>query len=210
MSVEKFASIFEGLKSAYGYFKIEKQKASGKQAGHAGVVREEPTLELFKEHLAGNGRGLGIIPINENDSCKWGCIDIDQYPLDHEELIKKIRGLKLPLVVCRSKSGGAHCFLFSKDWVSAKDMQKALKNMASGLGYGESEIFPKQIKLHLDRGDVGNFLNLPYYNSEEGLRYAFLDDATSRSEERRVGKEWRSRWVDTPAKMKGRHITSTH
>ena len=39
--------------------------------------------------------------------------------------------------------------------------------------------FPKQIKLHLDRDDVGNFLNLPYYNSEDGLRYAIKDDGTS-------------------------------
>jgi len=111
--------------------------------------------------------------------CKWGCIDIDQYPLDHKLLIEKIRRMKLPLVVCRSKSGGAHCFLFSKDWVEARDMQKALQHMSAALGYGESEIFPKQVKLHLDRGDVGNFLNMPYYDHENGLRYAFLDDGTS-------------------------------
>ena len=58
-------------------------------------------------------------------------------------------------------------------------MQASLKSMSAALGYGESEIFPKQIKLHLDRGDVGNFLNLPYYNAEDGLRYAFKDDGTS-------------------------------
>ena len=33
--------------------------------------------------------------------------------------------------------------------------------------------------MHLDRGDVGNFLNLPYYDHENGLRYAILDDGTS-------------------------------
>ena len=32
----------------------------------------------------------------------------------------------------------------------------------------------------LDRDDVGNFLNLPYYDAEEGLRYAIKkDDGTS-------------------------------
>ena len=139
MSVEKFATIFEGLKSAYGFFKIEKEKANGKKAGKAGVIREEPTLKLFEDHIEGKD-GLGIIPINEQDSCKWGCIDIDQYPLDHAALVKKIRDLKIPLVICRSKSGGAHCFLFSNEWVSAQDMQKALKNISAALGYGESEI----------------------------------------------------------------------
>ena len=71
--------------------------------------------------------------------------------------------------------------MFSKEWVAAKDMQRSLQHMSAALGYGESEIFPKQIKLHLDRGDVGNFLNLPYYDHDNGLRYAFLDDGTSAS-----------------------------
>ena len=179
MSVEKFMAIFDGLKMAHGYFKIEKTGANGKAQGKAGVLREPQTRQLWEDHLSGTGSGLGIIPINEENNCKWGCIDIDQYPLDHKVLVDKIRRMKLPLVVCRSKSGGAHCFLFTTVWTEAKDMQKALQTMAAGLGYGESEIFPKQIKLHLDRGDVGNFLNLPYYDHEGGLRYAFLDDGTS-------------------------------
>ena len=181
MEIEKFASIFDGLKEAYGYFKIEKTGSNGKAQGKAGVTREPRTKELWENHLLGNSMGIGIIPINEDNCCKWGCIDIDQYPLDHKVLVQKIRKLKLPLVVCRSKSGGAHCFLFATEWVEARDMQKALQHMSSALGYGESEIFPKQVKLHLDRGDVGNFLNLPYYDAENGLRYAFLDDGTSAS-----------------------------
>jgi len=181
MEIKKFASIFDGLKEAYGYFKIEKTGSNGKAQGKAGVTREPRTKELWENHLLGNSMGIGIIPINEDNCCKWGCIDIDQYPLDHKVLVQKIRKLKLPLVVCRSKSGGAHCFLFATEWVEARDMQKALQHMSSALGYGESEIFPKQVKLHLDRGDVGNFLNLPYYDAENGLRYAFLDDGTSAS-----------------------------
>ena len=172
-------AIFDGLKEAHGYFKIENTGANGKAKGKAGVLREPQTKKLWENHLSGKGSGLGIIPINEDNMCKWGCIDVDQYPLDHKMLVDKIRKLKLPLVVCRSKSGGAHCFLFSTEWVAAKDMQKSLQHMSSALGYGESEIFPKQIKLHLDRGDVGNFLNLPYYDHENGLRYAILDDGTS-------------------------------
>jgi|TARA_R110000744_G_scaffold115281_2_gene215665 hypothetical protein len=181
MSVDKFEAIFDGLKEAYGYFKIENTGANGKARGKAGVLREPRTAKLWENHLSGKGSGLGIIPINEKNMCKWGCIDIDQYPFDHKLLLEKIRRLKLPLVVCRSKSGGAHCFLFSTDWLSAKDMQRALQHMSAALGFGESEIFPKQIKLHLDRGDVGNFLNLPYFDHENGLRYAFLDDGTSAS-----------------------------
>ena len=179
MSVEKFSAIFDGLKEAFGTFRIEKTQANGKNAGKAAILREPRTKALWEGHLSGSGVSVGIIPINEQNSSKWGCIDVDQYPLDHKGLIDKIRKLKLPLVVCRSKSGGAHCFLFTKGWIEAREMQRALQHMSSALGYGESEIFPKQIKLHLDRGDVGNFLNLPYYDHENGLRYAFKDDGTS-------------------------------
>ena len=199
MSVEKFMAIFDGLKEAYGYFKIESTGSNGKAKGKAGVLREPRTKKLWENHLSGNGSGLGIIPINEDNMCKWGCIDVDQYPLDHKLLIDKIRRLKLPLVVCRSKSGGAHCFLFSSEWVEAKDMQKALQNMSAALGYGDSEIFPKQIKLHLDRGDVGNFLNLPYYDHEGGLRYAFLDEGTSATLEEFYGLY--DNFVQTPEEI---------
>ena len=58
-------------------------------------------------------------------------------------------------------------------------MQQTLQHISASFGYGQSEIFPKQIKLHLDRGDVGNFLNLPYYDAEGGLRYGIKDDGTS-------------------------------
>ena len=179
MSVQQFSSIFDGLKLAYGTYKIEKQQANGKNTGRAAIVREPRTTALWEGHLSGKGRGIGIIPINEDNKCVWGCVDVDQYPLDHKVLVEKIRKLKLPLVVCRSKSGGAHCFLVATEWGAATDMQATLQQISAALGYGGSEIFPKQIKLNLDRDDVGNFLNLPYYDAEDGLRYAIKDDGTS-------------------------------
>ena len=80
MSVEKFASIFDGLEEAYGTFKIEKQQSNGKSTGKAALVREPRTTALWQGHLSGKGSGVGIIPINAENKCKWGCIDIDQYP----------------------------------------------------------------------------------------------------------------------------------
>ena len=41
MSVEKFSRIFDGLKEAYGTFKIEKQQSNGKNAGKAAILRKE-------------------------------------------------------------------------------------------------------------------------------------------------------------------------
>ena len=175
----KFAEIFDGLAQAYGTYKINKQQANGKNTGKATVVREPRTTGLWEGHLSGKGQSIGIIPINEENKVKWGCIDIDQYPLDHKNIIDRIRKIKLPLVVCRSKSGGAHLFLFVDQFVPAKEMQDVLNHISAALGYGGCEVFPKQVKLFLERGDVGNFLNLPYYDQEMGLRYAFNDDGTA-------------------------------
>tara|TARA_R100000734_G_scaffold18899_1_gene16977 strand:+ start:308 stop:1849 length:1542 start_codon:yes stop_codon:yes gene_type:complete len=180
MSADKFSEIFSGLEEAYGTYEIQKQQVNGKQSGQASVLRSPRTAQTWEGHLSGKGPAIGIIPINADNNCKWGCIDIDQYTgFNHKELLDKIVEMKLPLVVCRSKSGGAHVFLFSKDWISAKILQDTLTSISAALGYAGSEIFPKQIKLQLDRGDVGNFLNLPYYNHEESLRYAFKADGSA-------------------------------
>ena len=176
--IDKFSTIFDGLRLAYGTFKIEDRNAKGKATGKAMIVREERTEETWQMHLDGT-QSVGIIPINEDNSCRWGCIDIDEYNFDHTALINKLKNLKLPLVVCRSKSGGAHVFLFTTDFIPAKDMQEVLTRLSVGLGYGGSEIFPKQIALNLDRGDVGNFLNMPYFDHENSLRYAFKPDSSA-------------------------------
>jgi hypothetical protein len=136
----KFADVFPGLQLAYGTYRVDRKQANGKNVGKASIVQEPRTAELWEGHLSGKGTGIGIIPINEDNQCVWGCIDIDQYPLDHKLLIERVRKMKLPLVVCRSKSGGAHMFLFTSDWVSAKDMQKTLNQIASALGYGGTEV----------------------------------------------------------------------
>ena len=58
-------------------------------------------------------------------------------------------------------------------------MQSKLKEMAIILGYEGSEIFPKQTEILVERGDTGNFLNLPYYNNTKGLRYAIDDNGNA-------------------------------
>jgi len=182
--IRRFALLYRGLEAAYGTFDITGKEASGKHKGRARLVRAKRSLATFEKHLSGE-QGVGIIPINEKNSCFWGAIDIDQYPLDHAAIVKTIHRQKLPLVVCRSKSGGGHVYLFLKEAVPAETLQNKLKELASEIGCAAgTEIFPKQIMLVLERGDTGNFLNLPYFNHEDGLRYAFkLDGAAATLEE---------------------------
>jgi hypothetical protein len=178
---DTFKNIFEGLKIAYGQYQKGDRNENGKQTGKAFIVRKNVSDDLWENHLQGKGPALGIIPINEDNLCKWGCIDIDEYNFDHASLVQSIRRLKLPLIVCRSKSGGAHVFLFTKNFIPASQMQSTLKKMAKTLGYEGSEIFPKQTEILVDRGDTGNFLNLPYHNEMKGLRYAIKDNGEAAS-----------------------------
>jgi len=181
MKKDKFKSIFEGLTIAYGQYQKGDRAENGKQKGKAFIVRKNVSDDLWENHLQGKGAALGIIPINENNLCKWGCIDIDEYNFDHTSFVQSVRSANLPLVVCRSKSGGAHVFLFTKEFIPASLMQNTLKKMAATLGFEGCEIFPKQTEILVDRGDTGNFLNLPYHNEMKGLRYAIKDDGNAAS-----------------------------
>ena len=175
---ERFAQLFRGLNRAYGALDLTTKDARGKQKGKYKFVHEPRTIATYSSHLKGEA-SIGVVPINEDDACLWGALDIDQYPLDHGSIIKKLKVLEIPLVVCRSKSGGAHLYLFFKEFVEAEKVQRKLKEVAAEIGFGGCEVFPKQIKLVLERGDNGNFLNLPYFDHEGGLRYAFNDDGTA-------------------------------
>ena len=86
--------------------------------------------------------------------------------------------LKLPLVVFRSKSGGAHVFLFTEVPVEAKIVRDKLLSISAILGYGGAEVFPKQIELKSEE-DTGNFLNLPYFQGDKTTRYAFKIDGSA-------------------------------
>ena len=176
----KFKNIFEGLTIAYGQYQKGDVAANGnKQKGKAFIVRKNVSDDLWEKHLQGEGPALGIIPITEDNTCRWGCIDIDEYDFNHSSIVKSIRNLNFPLIVCRSKSGGAHVFLFTKENIPASLMQSKLKQMSKVLGYEGCEIFPKQTEILVERGDTGNFLNLPYYNGTKGLRYAINDKGDS-------------------------------
>ena len=66
-------------------------------------------------------------------------------------------------------------FCFLKQPTQAKIFREYLTEIAGALGYAKAEIFPKQDSILSERGDVGNFINLPYFKSEQTMRYAFDD-----------------------------------
>ena len=98
--IEKFKQIFTGLDRAHGVTKVGESNGNGKKIKGVSFIKREPvTDDLWQKHLDGTD-SLGVIPINDDNSCKWGCIDIDSYAgFDHKQLIEKINKLNLPLIV---------------------------------------------------------------------------------------------------------------
>ena len=175
---EKFKEIFSGLERAYGQTLSRSKNENGKLETKSWIEKKDLTQAEWDNHLDGKEPSLGIIPIRDDNTCTWGAIDIDVYKqFDHKELVKTIIDKKLPLVVCKSKSGGAHIFLFVKEPCSARDMQIKLTEIAAWIGYGGVEIFPRQIELN-SKG-TGNFLNLPYNHPEYPTRYALDDEGNA-------------------------------
>lgn len=172
---EKFFKLFEGLPRAHGTYVVLEplKKEDGKKVeGKAVTLKEEVTVEKWQAHLDGTSKGLGIIPIMDDANVNWGAIDVDDYKLDHEAMEAKIIKLKLPLVMCRSKSGGAHLYVFFKEPVTAKLARSKMMEWVIALGCKSgTEIFPKQIAL-ANKSDIGNWINMPYFDAAKTQRFA--------------------------------------
>ena len=161
-------SLFAGFDQAYG--------THGKPSAKLGVIKQEikataltlkgeVTLELWDEHLQGN-KPLGIIPILRNNNCNFAAIDIDKYDINHRELLEELSRQGFFFPVTQSKSGGGHVWIFFKEEVNAKEAIAGLKKIAARIGHGGSETFPKQSGVLWDRGDLGNWINMPYFGTE--------------------------------------------
>ncbi len=162
----QFKELFMGLDRAHGSYEISGERADGKKQGRAKTVREDVTDDKWESHIQGK-MGLGIIPINDSSECRFGAIDIDEYEgLDIGAINGKLQQFKFPLWPCQSKSGGVHLYCFTSEWVGADTLQRKLRDMAAALGYGSSEIFPKQTQILAERGDVGQWINMPYFGKE--------------------------------------------
>jgi len=183
---ERMYELFMGHTGGHGTYSHE-EKTPGKSKSvikkTARTLRDPPTPELWQRHLDGE-RPIGIVPVDKNSVCHWGVIDVDKYDLDHGYIVKQIAKFGLPLLVCRSKSGGAHIFMFMKEPVSAELLISRMKEIAGVLGFGDCEIFPKQTEILEDRGDLGNWLNMPYFDADKGTRYCVSEDGRGLSIEK--------------------------
>jgi hypothetical protein len=170
---------FAGLARVHGHFRPDgtERERDGKQEGFTETVHAPATPELWQGHLDGL-YGLGIVPITDDATCLWGAIDIDS---DRKPNLIKIAGevhkYELPLITCRSKSGGVHLYLFCSEPVPAALIRGKLMEWSVALGHSGVEVFPKQIRL-ANKRDIGNWINMPYFSGDETVRYAVRSDGT--------------------------------
>ena len=173
--VEEFVKLFTGLTDNFGKADMSKVVFDTKRnkikppyvwTGYA------ITSTHYQEHLDGK-ISIGIQPCTREGKVSFGCIDVD--PANYKgfkisALLFLIEKHKLPVVACRSKSGGLHIYLFLKEEISAQTMRDSLTTFLLPLKLKQTtELYPKQVEL-IDT--PGQFINLPYQNKKETTRYA--------------------------------------
>jgi hypothetical protein len=155
-----FPSLFTGSDQSHGHWSTETGASTDR-----GPVPESDYLD----HLEGRC-GLGLVPVRLDGTCIFGALDIDVDTIDHRALWVKVKHRQLPLTVCRSKSGGAHLYVFFSTPTPAATVMKLLRSWSGLLGYPKCEVFPKQPKI--DQKNLGNWINLPYFAGDNTTRYA--------------------------------------
>ncbi len=190
--VQRFSALFAGYAEAFGQYLVNEQEAeTGKNVGPRSTKTTPLTLNHYRIHLDNTGPGLGIIMLRADNNVTFAALDVDNYRLDLPDLEKRVNKLKLPLTPCRTKSGGAHLYLFLSEPAPAEIVRTKLAEWVSVLNLSnKTEVFPKQ-STRAGESDIGSWINLPYQNESETMRYAirhgrelelpeFLDLAESR------------------------------
>ena len=189
--VEKFRKIFKGLEERFGYHVLDQSNGNGKKSGTSFTSSYAHTEEMWKAHLEGNkfsvktktkvieADSLGLCPITSDSKCTWGAIDLDEYKPDVKELYKKIKSLNVPVIPFKSKSGGIHVYIFLTEEVPALLLREKLHSIKNIFGDCKPDkIFPVQKYLNLEKGSAGSWINLPYHNYKDTVRYMIKEDGS--------------------------------
>lgn len=176
-NVVRYMQLFRCNERSYGTWH---PKNAALTEGRSNTVKGQPIpREAYRSHLEGHV-GIGGVPIMDDNNCWWAAIDIDTHgpkgrDFDIFQMESAIQKFKYPLIVCKSKSGGAHLYVFFKRPTPAAIVRPQLARWAKALGWPEAEIFPKQSNLDSPLGErdkpLGNWINLPYFKINGGNRF---------------------------------------
>ena len=135
--MKSFIKYFTGLKRNYGYCNVEKgypDPDTGKikfDLKDYGWARKPIVDQDYIDHLEGK-RSIGINPCDDEGLAIFGAIDIDPknyIDFKPEKYLKIIEAKELPVIPVKSKSGGLHIYVFTKQRVKASDIREFLEKL---------------------------------------------------------------------------------
>jgi len=173
--VNEFVNTFSGHSEYYGVSiptgnKTEKGKLVMRSYTKSTAKGDkELSQTMYREHLEGK-KGLGISPINFENNCRFGVLDIDDYDIEPQFFMEISRDYDLPFCLFRSKSGGLHCYIFFSEDTKASSVRDIMRKFILLFGLNvNTEIFPKQEKLF--NSSSPSWINLPYFGGTDSYMY---------------------------------------
>ena len=152
----QFHDLFVCNREVYGQTQLtgKTRDRDGKTDSRSRLIKSELTTDVWEEHLKGN-KLIGCTPLINEDQVMWGALDVDVYQDSNtiEDILNLVTKHNLPFIVCRSKSGGAHVYIFFSEAVSAATVIDKLKAFSAFFGQGACEIYPKQPKISSRKDD---------------------------------------------------------
>jgi len=179
---EQFHLLFEGHPENYGLSELTGSVGArdGKIETENHCTHKPLTARIWEKHLNGE-RSIYVFPLRPDHTVRWAALDVDIYTDEDvlKDIYKKVSQYKLPLIPCRSKSGGLHLYWFFSEPVLAATAIDRIRLIAAFIGQASCEVFPKHSELGSHEGSVvyGNGLNMPYVKNE--MRYAYRPEDPS-------------------------------
>lgn len=150
--VGRFAALFDGLKIAHG-------------TGKGQWIKRPLRPDDWIAHLRGEGPGIGVAPLREDNTVAFAAIDLDEPDFEAaREMQMYIPGTSW---IERSRSGNAHVWVFFDKACPAWLAMGVLREATLAAGKKGVEVFPKN--WDFARVKLGNYINLPFHGSERPI-----------------------------------------
>ncbi len=134
-------------------------------------VKRPPTLDDFRQHLGGEGPGIGIAPLRPDNTVMFAAIDLDEPDFDAaKEMMEFIPGVSW---LERSRSGNAHVLVYFKEPLEAWVAMGLLREAITAAGKQFVEVFPKNHDF--SRVKLGNYINLSFHGDTRPILASSLD-----------------------------------
>lgn len=157
---DEFARLFAGRTDAFG-------------TGRGEVIKRPLTTQDYANHLDGFGPGLGVFPLRDDDTVRFGAIDLDEP--DFEMARAMARLIPGTTFIERSRSGNAHVWVFFQDDAPAWVVKGILRKATMAVDMPHVEVFPKQERIR-PPAKYGNYINLPYHGEQRVVFDAAADN----------------------------------